>query len=117
MGSPSVGDVIIIPFPFSDLSQSKRRPALVLAAVGKGDFLLSQITSKQYDDPHALPLKESDFLTGGIRIDSFIRASKLFTANEALILGVAGHLTDSKLAEVIHHLIEMLSACLEDATL
>jgi hypothetical protein len=64
-----------------------------------------------------LPLKESDFLTGGIRIDSFIRASKLFTANEALILGIAGHLTDSKLSELVHYLIEMLSACLEDATL
>jgi mRNA interferase MazF len=44
MGTPSVGDVVIIPFPYSDLSQSKRRPALVLAGVGRGDFLLCQIT-------------------------------------------------------------------------
>lgn len=116
MGSPSVGDVIIIPFPYSDLSQSRRRPALVLAAVDRGNFLLCQITSKQYEDSHAFPLIESDFLTGGIRVDSLIRASKLFTANEALILGVAGRLSNSKLAEVIHYLIEMLSACLEDAT-
>lgn len=42
MGTPSVGDVVIIPFPYSDLSQSKRRPALVLAGVGRGDFLLCQ---------------------------------------------------------------------------
>lgn len=61
-------------------------------------------------------LKKTDFFTGGIRVDSFIRVSKVFTANEALILGVAGHLTDSKLTEVINYLIEMLSACLEDAT-
>lgn len=52
MGTPSVGDVVIIPFPYSDLSQSKRRPALVLAGVGRGDFVLCQITRKQYDDPH-----------------------------------------------------------------
>ena len=116
MGTPSVGDVVIIPFPYSDLSQSKRRPALVLAAVGRGDFFLCQITSKHYDDLHALSLKEGDFLSCGIRVESFIRASKLFTANEALILGVAGNLTDSKLAEVIHYLIEMLSACLKDDT-
>ena len=55
MGPPSVGDVVIIPFPYSDLTQSKRRPALVLAEVGRGDFLLCQITSKQYGDMQALP--------------------------------------------------------------
>ena len=116
MGAPSVGDVVIIPFPYSDLSQSKRRPALVLAEAGRGDFLLCQITSKKYGDLHALSLKESDFLSGGINRDSFIRGAKLFTANEALILGVAGHLTHSKLSEVICQLIEILSACLKDDT-
>ena len=114
MGAPSVGDVVIIPFPYSNLSQSKRRPALVLAEAGRGDFLLCQITSKKYGDLHALSLKESDFLSGGIKRDSFIRGAKLFTANEALILGVAGHLTHSKLSEVICQLIEILSACLTE---
>ena len=112
MGAPSVGDVVIIPFPYSDLSQSKRRPALVLAEVGRGDFLLCQITSKQYGDLHALPLCESDFASGGISRDSFIRGAKLFTASQALILGVAGHLTHSKLSEVIRQLVELLSSCL-----
>ena len=116
MGAPSVGDVVIIPFPYSDLSQSKRRPALVLAKAGRGDFLLCQITSKQYGDLHALSLKESDFLSGGIQRDSFIRGTKLFTANEALILAVAGHLTHSKLSQVVSQLIDILSACLKDDT-
>ena len=116
MGTTLVGDVVIIPFPYSDLTQSKRRPALVLAEVGRGDFLLCQITSKQYGDTNALPLNESDFASGGINRDSFIRVFKLFTGNEALNLGVAGHLTHSKLAEVIGQLVEMLSACLRDDT-
>jgi len=116
MGPPSVGDVGIIPFPYSNLTQSKRRPALVLAEVGRGDFLLCQITSKQYVDMQALPLNESDFASGGINRDSFIRCFKLFTGNEALILGVAGHLTHSKLSEVIVQLVEMLSAYLRDDT-
>jgi mRNA interferase MazF len=88
----------------------------ILATADRSDFLLCQITSRQCDDSHAITLKEGDLFSGGIRVDSFIRPSKLFTANEALILAVAGPLTDSKLAEVIHYLIEMLSACLEDAT-
>jgi mRNA interferase MazF len=116
MSLPSVGHAIIIPFSYFDLSQSKRIHALVLAAVGRADFLLCQITSKQYDDSQALSLKEGDFHSGGIRVDNFIRVSKFFAANEALILGVAGHLTDSKLTEVIHYLIEMLSTCLGDDT-
>ena len=117
MGSPSAGDVVIIPFPNSDLSQSKRRPALILAAADRGDFLFCQITSKQYGDFHALPLKEYDFVSGGIKVNSFIRTSKLFTANEAIVLGFAGHLTESKLTGAIRHLIEMLSAYLDDDTL
>ena len=116
MGTSSVGDVVIIPFPYSDLSQSKRRPALVLAGVGRDDFLLCQITSKQYDDSHALSLIESDFLSGSLRRDSFIRIGKLFTANETLIAGIAGHLKSAKIAEAVAHLIEMLSACLQDDT-
>jgi mRNA interferase MazF len=90
MGPPSVGDVVIIQLPYSYLTQSKRRLAL--------------------------PLNESDFASGGINRDSFIRGFKLFTGNEALILGVAGHLTHSKLSEVIGQLVEMLSACLRDDT-
>lgn len=116
MGTPSVGDVVIIPFPYSDLSQSKSRPALVLAGVGRGDFLLCQITSKQYDDSNALSLNESDFLSGSLRQDSFIRIGKLFTANESLIAGVAGHLKSAKTGEAIAHLVEMLSACIQDDT-
>ncbi len=116
MGTSSVGDVVIIPFPYSDLSQSKRRPAHVLAGIGRGDFLLYQITSKQYDDSHALSLNESDFISGSLRRESFIRVGKLFTANESLIIGVAGHLESTKIAEAIEHLIEMLSVDLQDNT-
>ena len=42
MVTPSVGAVILVPFPFSDLSQTKLRPAVVLAAVGKNDWILCQ---------------------------------------------------------------------------
>ena len=116
MGAPSVGDVVIIQFPYFDLSKSKRRPALVLAEVGRGDFLLCQITSKQYGDRHAIPLCESDFASGSISRDSFIRVAKIFTGSQALMLGVAGHVNHSKLSEVIRQLVDLLSACLGDET-
>ena len=39
------GDVIVVPFPFSDLTQAKRRPALVIATLAGDDLILCQITS------------------------------------------------------------------------
>ena len=57
----TAGSVVLIPFPFSYLSQTKLRPALVLASAGRGDWILCQITSKSYGDPHALELTESNF--------------------------------------------------------
>jgi hypothetical protein len=65
---------------------------------------------------YALPLNESDFVSGGIKRDSFIRGFKLFTGSETLILGVAGHQTHAKLSEVIGQLVDMLSAYLRDDT-
>ena len=51
MGILAAGQVVIVYFPFSDLSQSKLRPAVVLAEAGRGDWLLCQITGKSYGDP------------------------------------------------------------------
>jgi mRNA interferase MazF len=114
MGTRSAGVVAIIPLPFSGLSQSKRRPALVLAEAGKDEFILCQITSKQYGDSHALLLIKAVFISGSLRRESFIRVGKLFTANQALIVEVAGRLESAKTAEAIARLDETLSACIKD---
>ncbi len=45
MGTPATGEVVLVPFPFSDLSAAKVRPAVVLADVGRGDWVLCQVTS------------------------------------------------------------------------
>jgi mRNA interferase MazF len=50
MVTPAVGQVVLVRFPFSDLSQSKLRPAVCLAHAGRRDWLLRQITSKAYGD-------------------------------------------------------------------
>jgi hypothetical protein len=46
VGALAAGSVVLVSFPFSDLTRSKRRPALVLASVGREDFLLCLITEK-----------------------------------------------------------------------
>lgn len=92
MEAPAVGSVILLPFPFSDLSRSKIRPALVLASAGRGDWILCQITSKPYADPRAVRLDSMDFYSGGLNLVSYVRPAKLFTANEALMIETIGAL-------------------------
>ena len=61
MVTPSVGSVVLVTFPFSDLSASKLRPAVVLASAGRDDWVLCQITSNAYADGLAVEIAETDF--------------------------------------------------------
>ncbi|HEY5894361.1 MAG TPA: hypothetical protein VIT91_14140 [Chthoniobacterales bacterium] len=84
MVTPTAGSVVLVPFPFSDLSQSKRRPTVVLANVERGDWILCQVTSKPYADARAVELTDADFEHGSLRLVSYARPAKLFTAHESL---------------------------------
>ncbi|MFM8444313.1 MAG: type II toxin-antitoxin system PemK/MazF family toxin [Methylococcus sp.] len=110
MGAFASRQVILISFPFSDLSASKLRPALVLADAGKGDWVLCQITSNPYADSAAIELTESDFAEGSLQRLSYARPGKLFSAHESLFRGVVGRLTHHKQAEVVNRIIFMLQA-------
>lgn len=92
MGILAAGQVVIVHFPFSDLSQSKVRPALVLADAGRDDWLLCQITSKSYGDPRAIQIVAVDFVQGALHATSYARPGKMFTAHISLIAGQIGEL-------------------------
>lgn len=66
MGTFVKGDVVVVPFPFSDLTQAKRRPALVLAQLNKNDLILCQITSQFANDDYTTRIEDSDFETGSL---------------------------------------------------
>ena len=100
MGSFSAGSVVFVPFPFSDLSRTKRRPAVVLASVDRGDWILCQITSKSYADERAVMITEDDFQRGSLQLVSYARPGKLFTANESLFVLEAGVLHASALKKI-----------------
>lgn len=112
MGAFAAGQIVILPFPFSDLSQSKFRPALLLADAGRGDWIACQITSNLYADTHAIALNEADFSLGGLQLLSYARPGKLFTANEALFSGKAGILIDASLNKVRETVAELVRGAL-----
>lgn len=78
------GDVVVINFPFSDLSQTKRRPALVLASLKGDDLILCQITSQAREDDYSIRLEATDFEAGSLNRSSRIRPNRLFTGIQGL---------------------------------
>jgi mRNA interferase MazF len=106
--APAAGAVVLVRFPFSDLSEFKLRPAVVLADAGRGDCVLCQITSKPYGDARALQLEQSAFASGSLRVTSYVRPGKLFTASGELITEEVGVLTPEALTGVVDAVMNLL---------
>ncbi len=92
----TVGSVVLVSFPFSNLKGKKVRPSLVLARVEFGNFILCQITSKPYTSKSAIGIELSDFESSSLPIKSYARPDKLFTADPSIIKGKVGDLKPSK---------------------
>ncbi len=95
------GDVVVVPFPFTDLANAKVRPALVLASLSRGDVILCQITSRVVGHRSAIAIRAADFARGGpLPLDSFALSHRVVTAHESCIRRVVGRLSAAKLNEV-----------------
>ncbi len=108
MVAPSAGAVVLVPFPFSDLSRSKLRPAIVLADASRGDWILCQVTSNPYSDPQAIMLSENAFAAGSLRRKSYARPGKPFTANQGLVVRQVGSLNDETLGRIVEAVVGLL---------
>lgn len=110
MVTPAAGAVVLVRFPFSDLSQTKLRPAVVLADVGRGDAVLCQVTSKPYGDDGAVTLDDTDFASGSLNLTSYARPGKLFTASSELITAEVGTLKPETLTQIVNAVVTLLRA-------
>lgn len=102
------GDVVVVPFPFSDLTQAKRCPALVVATLEGDDVILCQITSKTIRDKYSLTLDDIDFETEGLKQSSNIRPNRLFTADSHIILYRIGNVKTEKLSQIVDKAVEII---------
>src|SRR3989338_7312945 len=102
MASFAKGDVVLFPFPYTDLKNRKIRPCLVLSNEMKEDILLCQITSQKIPkNDYSIELKQSNTLQGSLMIDSFIRANMLFTADKKQIQKKLCKLKDDDYKKVV----------------
>ena len=110
MGAFVKGDIVIAPFPYSDLTASKKRPALVVAPLTGDDVILCQITSQQKYDNYSISLTDKDFQTGSLHQESYIRPNRIFTADSRIVLYKAGTISIPKVEQVIGAIISILKS-------
>jgi mRNA interferase MazF len=102
----SKGDVIVINYPFVDASDSKKRPALIVAESGS-NIIVCVITSKSGREKE-IKLEDEDFRSGKLDLISYIHPNALYTTKKDLVLRKVGSLKDEKLDKVITAIIEIL---------
>ena len=100
MGSFTVGDVVLLPFPYANLTVFKKRPALIVGLADFNNLILCQITSKDNNSVNAIPLDDRDFTSGALNLRSFVRPDKLFTVEATLV--------DRKLGALHHTKIDLV---------
>ncbi|HLC86886.1 MAG TPA: type II toxin-antitoxin system PemK/MazF family toxin [Candidatus Nanoarchaeia archaeon] len=103
------GDVIILPFPYTDLSTAKKRPALVIATLKGENIILAQITTNKRDDEDLISLGKKDFASGFLKHDSFVMLSIIFTAEISTIAYKIGKLKQEKIKQVEEKLCEIFT--------
>lgn len=102
------GAVVLVPFPFTDLSRQKARPAVVLSPQAfnarSADLIVAAISSQIPATPSDIELvierDTSGFASTGLRVSSVIRAGKIVTLEQSLIYRAIGQLTDQQLHEL-----------------
>jgi len=107
------GDIVLVSFPFTDLTATKSRPALIVSPDSVNqlteDLILAAITSQLADDEHSLRIQASDFLEGSLPKPSMIKLTKLFTMHSLLIRKKIAALTPAKMDEVLSQMRTLFS--------
>ncbi len=98
------GEIIIVPFPFSDLSSVKKRPVLVLSKQidnnTSDDIITCGITSNIKDSKYSIFIENKDLDKGQIPTKSRIKVDKLFTLNKRIVEKSVGRINKKTFNEV-----------------
>lgn len=105
-------EIILVPFPYSNLSSSKKRPVLVISNnyynKNYPDILIAVITSNLYKDDYSVTLHNDDLELGMLPEESIIKCHKLFTIEQSQVLKRFSILNEKKFDEVVVLLNELI---------
>ena len=109
MGSFTKGQIVMYPFPFTNLKGKKLRPCLIFSNEMRDDILLCQLTSIGIKkDKFSIELNKDETINGSLERDSYIRCNMLFTGEKNNIEYIVCELSNNKYEEVcnkINHII------------
>jgi len=110
------GDVVLVPFPFADLTGKKVRPAVIVSAEPQGaelilTFITSVLTNRSPRGAEVEVLRsDAEFRATGLKVDSLIRLDKLVTLSRGVIsrrLGTTGSATETKIATMLRRALDL----------
>lgn len=105
--------MVLVPFPFTDLSGRKRRPALIVSPEGfhGEDLVLCAITSQLPQRPSEweIPLEAGDMVEEKLPKRSVVKVGKLFTMHQKLIVRSFGTVKEQKLQKILDKLRMLFS--------
>ena len=99
-----VGDVVLLPFPYTDAEESKTRPTVVLADVRQGrfaDWIVCPITTSRRRHRRAISIGPADLVEGTLRQGSRALPDRLATMAQGRFGITIARLTDAKTAELL----------------
>jgi mRNA interferase MazF len=102
----SFGDVVVLPFSYTDLQSEKRRPALVLLDTDDGDIVAARITSKKNISPYDIAIQSWNEI--GLLVPSYVRLHKLSTIANSHVIRKIGNLREddqSRVKEIFRKLV------------
>lgn len=93
------GDIVLVPFPFTDLSQTKLRPAVVLWAESKGQdvtlcFISSQKVDRLAEYEFVIASNDPQFSMTGLKVTSKVHVTRIVTLERRLLQRRLGRLSD-----------------------
>jgi PemK-like, MazF-like toxin of type II toxin-antitoxin system len=95
------GDLLLVPYPFTDLSAAKRRSVLALTEPdGYGDFIGLPVTSRPQAEL-GVPIASTDLVRGALPARSWIRTDRIVTLNASLVVKAVGRVSDKILTTAV----------------
>lgn len=115
MALRDAGQIVLFPFPQTDLQVGKRRPALLIAPLpsGHGDWLVCMMSSQTRQQVSGIDdlvsVADTDFVQSGLKTDTLIRLTRLAVVNDSIFTGTIGEINSNRLNRLKKNLSDWIT--------
>lgn len=104
-------DIVLLPFPFPDLTSTKKRPVLVIKELDNlNDFVALPITSQSHHTM-SIAISNADLMKGSFPKDSWVKTDKIFTFNQKIVVGRIAEVKTEFFSKILAQICDYLGCC------